>query len=230
MKKKQDLEKMPLRMPLRQSNRTESCCDSLEHARPERRDAAENRQRILAVSNQLFGERGIENVTMSQIAKAAGIGQGTLYRRYANKGELCIALLKANLPQLRNEVDQYLEQTAASMSKLGQLNSVLERLVNFIEEQLPLLGAIEDAAVKHKRGMQFHNPWYEWMHQTVSGLLNEAIAQDEILPLNTTFTADAVLATLNIDLYLFQRSDRGFTPEQILQGTRWIYIERLKQS
>ena len=205
----------------------ERWCDESDR-RPERRDAAENRQRILTVTQQLFAEQGIENVTMSQIAKAAGIGQGTLYRRYGNKGELCIALLKSNFPQLRERIDRHLAEIATSMSKLEQLNSFLEQLIAAIEDKFPLLSAIGDAAIGPQRGMQFHNPWYEWTHGTISKLLNEAIAQGEILPLNAAFTADSLLATLSIDLYLFQRNDRKFTPEQILQGIRWIYIERLK--
>jgi len=196
----------------------------------ERRDAAENRQRILTVTQQLFAEQGIENVSMSQIAKAAGIGQGTLYRRYGNKGELCIALLKANFPQLREQIDRHLTEIAVSMSKLEQLDSFLEQLIAAIEDKFSLLSAIGDAAIGSHRGMQFHNPWYEWAHQTISRLLHEAIAQGEILPLNAVFTADSLLATLSIDLYLFQRNDRKFTPGQILQGIRWIYIERLRKN
>ena len=63
------------------------------HIRHERRDAAEHRQRILNVAQRLFAEHGVDAVSMHQIARAAGIGQGTLYRRYAHKGELCMDLL-----------------------------------------------------------------------------------------------------------------------------------------
>jgi len=54
-------------------------------ARAERRDAAENRQRILATAIRLFEQFGVEQVSMNQIATEAGIGPGTLYRRYRNK-------------------------------------------------------------------------------------------------------------------------------------------------
>jgi AcrR family transcriptional regulator len=210
-------------------NFAENLCDRFEELiRPERRDAAENRQRILETARQLFAEQGVENVTMHQIAKAAGIGQGTLYRRYANKGELCFALIRVSFAEMRDEIDQSLAKLE-SKSRLAQLDDLLKQLVNFIENQIPLIGVIESGdGLKHKS--PYRNPLYEWAHQTVSRLLQEAIAQTEILPLDPVYTADALLAALNADMYRFQRIDRGFTPEQILQGIRWIYIERLKIS
>ena len=56
----------------------------------ERRDATENRKLILKEAGALFEKFGVDAVSMHQIAKSAGIGQGTLYRRYSHKGELCM--------------------------------------------------------------------------------------------------------------------------------------------
>ena len=57
------------------------------HTRSERRDAAENRQRILNAALKLFEQNGVEQVSMNQIAIEAQIGPGTLYRRYRDKSE-----------------------------------------------------------------------------------------------------------------------------------------------
>ena len=59
----------------------------------ERADAARNRLRVLAAAEQLFAERGVACVTMDDIAAAAGVGKGTLYRRFTDKGGLAVALL-----------------------------------------------------------------------------------------------------------------------------------------
>ncbi|HZG64870.1 MAG TPA: helix-turn-helix domain-containing protein, partial [Rubrobacteraceae bacterium] len=59
----------------------------------ERRDAAESRRRVLDTARELFEERGVDSVSMHEIGRAAGVGQGTLYRRYEHKGALCSALL-----------------------------------------------------------------------------------------------------------------------------------------
>src|SRR5919206_3528840 len=76
--------------------------------RPERRDAAENRKRVLGVAQRLFEEFGVEAVSMHQIAQAAGVGQGTLYRRYPHKGELCRDLLSETFESFRVETEDYL--------------------------------------------------------------------------------------------------------------------------
>ena len=55
--------------------------------RPLRRDAQRNRERIQAAALELFAERGVE-VTLDDVAERAGVGVGTVYRRYPNKDAL----------------------------------------------------------------------------------------------------------------------------------------------
>lgn len=59
----------------------------------ERADAARNRLRVLAAAGDLFAERGVAAVTMDDVAAQAGVGKGTLYRRFGDKGGLAVALL-----------------------------------------------------------------------------------------------------------------------------------------
>ncbi len=60
---------------------------------PERGDAARNRARVLEAASRLFDEQGVEAVTMDAVACAAGVGKGTLFRRFGDRAGLCLALL-----------------------------------------------------------------------------------------------------------------------------------------
>jgi AcrR family transcriptional regulator len=67
--------------------------------RPLRRDAERNRQQILLAARAAFAERGLE-VTLDEIAKRAGVGVATVYRRYANKDDLIDELYEDIVAQL----------------------------------------------------------------------------------------------------------------------------------
>ena len=67
--------------------------ESAPTALTERADAARNRRRILEATAQLVAERGIEQVSMQDVAEAACVGTGTLYRRFGDRAGLALALL-----------------------------------------------------------------------------------------------------------------------------------------
>src|SRR4051794_17238887 len=64
--------------------------------RPLRADAERNRARLLEAARALFSERGLE-VPMEEIARAAGVGVGTLYRRFPARGDLVDALFEERI-------------------------------------------------------------------------------------------------------------------------------------
>lgn len=94
-----------------------------------RKDAAANRERLLAAGRELFALRGLD-ATLNDVAHHAGVGVGTAYRRFANKDELIDAILirqadelEAILDEALSEVDpwaglvQYLERSLAIQAK-----------------------------------------------------------------------------------------------------------------
>src|ERR1700758_2836739 len=60
--------------------------------RPLRADAERNRRRILDAAEAVFGERGLD-VGVAEIAEAAGVGRGTLFRNFASKEDLIAAIV-----------------------------------------------------------------------------------------------------------------------------------------
>jgi AcrR family transcriptional regulator len=67
--------------------------------RPLRRDAERNRRRILDAAASVFATRGLE-VSLDEIARAAGVGIGTVYRRFADREALIDALFEDRLGEI----------------------------------------------------------------------------------------------------------------------------------
>jgi AcrR family transcriptional regulator len=75
--------------------------------RPLRKDAARNRERILEAARAVFAERGLE-VTLDDIAHHAGVGVGTVYRRFSDKEQLIDALFDERLDAIATRAEQAL--------------------------------------------------------------------------------------------------------------------------
>ena len=183
--------------------------------RAERRDAVSSRRKILAAARGLFKERGVDAVSMHEVGRAAGVGQGTLYRRFEHKGAVCSALLGEEIEDFYEEIWERLE--AEDRPALARLAWFLDRLAGFNERNAALLGAIRDAAGGGRRVEMYRNPFYGWLRATVLALLRRAEEGEEIRPgLDLECAADTLLAALNIDLYLYQRRELGMSRGRIV--------------
>jgi AcrR family transcriptional regulator len=92
----------------------------------ERADAARNRRKILAATEKLIAAHGIQNVGMDLIAREAGVGKGTLYRRFGDRAGLAHALLDEH-----SRVFQ--EATIRGLPPLGPGAPPPERLIAFLD-------------------------------------------------------------------------------------------------
>jgi AcrR family transcriptional regulator len=189
--------------------------ENTTHTRTERRDAAENRQRILNTALRLFEQNGVEQVSMNQIATEAQIGPGTLYRRYRNKGELCLDLIKDNIDILFEDIEAFLKQNRTE-PPAQRLKGILCLFIRFREKKAQLLKGVEDSSSTNRTRPRTQNPLYNELHQLLVGLFNEITATEQTQP-NSVFRADMVLMALSSDSYLFQRDVRGYSPEMILE-------------
>lgn len=81
--------------------------DATTPTRPLRKDAQRSRRLVLAAAERLFAERGIE-VGFDQIAREAGVGVGTVYRRFPDRRALVAALFAEKVTGLREIADEAL--------------------------------------------------------------------------------------------------------------------------
>jgi AcrR family transcriptional regulator len=102
-------------------------------ARPLRRDAERNRQRVLAAAAEVFNERGLD-VSLDEIARHAGVGVGTVYRRFSTKEELVEALFMERL----GSVAAIAEQALKAPDPWSGLVSFMERMAEIMAGDLGL--------------------------------------------------------------------------------------------
>ncbi|WP_262107409.1 TetR/AcrR family transcriptional regulator [Arthrobacter sp. Marseille-P9274] len=87
-----------------------------------RKDAARNRERLIAAGRDLFARRGLD-ATLNDVAHHAGVGVGTAYRRFANKEELIEAIWRRQV----DELEAILREALAAPDPWDGLVLYLER-------------------------------------------------------------------------------------------------------
>ncbi|CAN5272735.1 TetR/AcrR family transcriptional regulator [soil metagenome] len=186
---------------------------------PERKDAARNRRAIIKAARTLFEERGVTRVTMEQVAKAAGVGKGTLYRRFPNKGLLCQALLDEPTRAFQDETMRLLGDP--TLEPLDKLDVFLDRLVWFTEENLDLLYGGNEPLCGADRISRYAHPAFDWRRWTILGLLREAERRGEIGGhLDLEYIAAAILTPLDLDFFYYQRRVQEIPVQRISAGLR----------
>ncbi|GGK72281.1 TetR family transcriptional regulator [Planomonospora parontospora subsp. parontospora] len=169
----------------------------------ERADAARNRARILEAAGRLFAAEGAPNVTMDDIARAAGVGRGTLYRRYPDRAAIALALLDEHERALQEELlrgDPPLGPGAPPAARLAAFYAAMVRL---LEDHAHLVLGAETGRSRFTTGA------YGFWRAHVRSLLVAADAPDP------DALVEPLLAPLAPEVYGFQRHDRGLTAEQI---------------
>jgi AcrR family transcriptional regulator len=92
----------------------------LNGERRERKDAQRNLERVLQAAHELFAEHGAE-VTMEDVARRAGVGVGTIYRRFPSKEHLFAEVSRAVCADLRTSLHHAAEADADPLVKLRAL-------------------------------------------------------------------------------------------------------------
>ena len=178
----------------------------------ERCDAARNRRRILAAAERLFEQHGVEAISVDQIAEAAGVGKGTVFRRFGDRAGLVRSLLSEHEAAFQ-------EQLIRGAPPLGPGAPASERLLAFGPAYLTFVADHVDilaAAELGRMARQVAAP-YMFLRAHVRHLLEEAAPQ-----VDHDYAADALLAPLAAGLVLHQLNDRGMTLDRLAQG--WSHL------
>lgn len=181
-----------------------------------KKDSQEVSKHILHIAKCLFAEHGVGAVSMHQVAKAAHIGQATLYRRYANKSDLCMELMAENFKAFADDIRDRLDRLS-TMPVQDRLTAVAQRLILFLDEEFEWISVIklQHRSCEENDQTFFNSPPYQFLFTTYHSLLSEALKGNEIVDLDITFTAHVLITGFPPESYIYVREVLGYTSEQI---------------
>ncbi|KIH99135.1 hypothetical protein LP52_09185 [Streptomonospora alba] len=162
----------------------------------ERADAARNRRRILDAAARILDAEGPEGLAMENVAASAGVGVGTLYRRFGSQGGLALALLDEEERSLQAAVIGGPPPLGPGAAPFDRLRAFLRELLHRVASQGPLLVTAEI----NKPYARFTAGAYRVHHAHVSSLLQRARPD-----VDAHVMADALLAPLAATLVTYQR-------------------------
>jgi AcrR family transcriptional regulator len=178
----------------------------LEPVRHERADAARNRATILVAAERLVGERSAQTVTMDQVACAAGVGKGTLFRHFGDRCGLMRALLDERERSFQDGFIRGPSPFGPGAPPRERLVAFGERMLEHIEIQGDLLVAAENGAP----GERLRHSVYGAYRAHVTALLRDSGYDGDV-----GYLADVLLGALVSELVLFQRRELAMSPAQL---------------
>lgn len=155
---------------------------------PERRDAARNREALLAAADELIERRGVESVTMDAVAARAGVGKGTVFRRFDSREGLMAAVLNRSETTFQASVISGPPPLGPGAPPMDRLLAFGHTRISLNLQQRRLINAAGSAGVRSYAAISFTA-----MH--VRYLLGELDVHGDL-----TFLATALLAPLEVPI------------------------------
>lgn len=168
----------------------------------ERADAARNRAKILAAAATVFATRDPRTVTMDHIANAAGVGRGTLYRRYPSTAAIALALLDEHERILQQQLISGAPPLGPGAAPADRLAAFYSAMVNLLETHADLALGAEAGGARYTTGA-----YGFWATHVRALLMEAAVAEPDSL-------VDVLLAPLAAENFVHQRA-RGLSVDQI---------------
>jgi AcrR family transcriptional regulator len=172
-------------------------------------------EKILSVAGRLFASNRFHETRMEDIAAAAEVGKGTLYRYFKDKDELYTALLVRAAQELEARLQEEAEQTEGTQQKL---EAVVGAIITYFDERPHLLDLIQ-----HAEAMQRSDRIAAW-HKTretnirlVRSLLEAARDNGEFEVEDTHLATLLLLGSLRAVLRFGERPRRSDLVRHIVE-------------
>jgi AcrR family transcriptional regulator len=179
----------------------------------ERADAKRNRERILCAAGRLVDERGIDGVSMDEVAAEAGVGKGTLYRRFGDRSSLLRALIEEPERDFQEAVIRGEPPLGPGAPPVERLRAFGPGLLRLLERHARFIRATEGLHAGY-----FEHPVYSFYRTHVGMLLREILGEGT----RTEYLIDCLLAPLGAEPFVYQREVLGMPLEEMSDG--WLAL------
>jgi AcrR family transcriptional regulator len=169
----------------------------------ERADAARNRARVLTAAERLFCTFDPQEITMDRIAKEAGVGRATLYRRYPDVASIAVALLDEHERLLQSQLLTGPPPLGPGAKPSERLAAFYGAMIDLLDKHLHLVLGAETGKARLRTGA------YGFWRVHVRSLL---VAADEQYP---DALIDSLLAPLAPEVFRYQRRVRNLSTAEI---------------
>lgn len=186
--------------------------------RKPRKDAVRNRATVLAAADALFTRcQSTEDVTMADIAAAAGVGKGTLFRAFGDRTGLIRTLYGARLAPIIDATETGPPPLGPATPPQQRIPALLDALLCFKLDNQSLAAALEESGSASPYQAAHYQQWHNLLHSLL-----------EQIPdlVDCDFTAHALLAATRADLVEYLTGQEG-VPREKLRAQLASYTARV---
>jgi TetR/AcrR family fatty acid metabolism transcriptional regulator len=160
------------------------------------KDGAEKRNRILRAAIQIFSKKGFYNSKVSEIARASGVADGTIYLYFKNKDDLLISLFEEKMGEIVAEVRQ---RISAGKDACAKLQIFIENHMALLERDAGLFEVIQVELRQSNKFLKDYTPvkFFEYL-EVISDILEEGKREGTMRPdLNVSVARRAIFGSLD---------------------------------
>jgi len=167
---------------------------------------------VLEAAERLFTEHGVKNVSLDAIAAEAGVGKGTVFRRFGDRAGLAVALLDEREQELQAKIISGPPPLGPGTSPVLRVTAFLDAYLDLLDRHVALFMDSENAS----DGARYRIGSYHLWHRHLSHLIESARPD-----LDADYTAHVVLAPLAADLHNALR-EQGYELDRMKSGLRAV--------
>ena len=188
----------------------------------------ERNAQILAAARRLFAQQGFHSTKMSDIAKAVGVSQGTIYHYFSSKDDLFMSMFSTWAEQLEEAVTGLPDVPLSATQKLWMMGRVATAFLGADRELLPVFVEFCAYALHNPKAAANFRDVFQGMRQSVTSILDEGVSSGEFRPIDTETLSLLPLIVLDGVILLHPILGQDvLAPDAIVEQTMRLVLDGL---